>query len=145
MCPFSHKIVIPGCVTSLLFIQICSLPPSLHTVSARWFVHICSIGAHSMRFVKCCVQPAVMPRCSMVHPAVCLSATHCRGSDAFPYVSACGSVWLCVCACMQLCLSLCFFYRGIQHKHSGETSTHHWLSCCWFGFPHCSGCHHHRL
>lgn len=58
--------------------------------------------------------------------------------------------WVCVflrdtCLSVFIYISFFSFYRGIQHQHSGEAASHHWLSSCWVGVPHRGGCHHHRL
>lgn len=154
VCTFSSWFPIFGCLISLGLTQTCSLS-SLHTLSARWFVHICGIWTHSLCFGKWCMQPVKMPKCSSVHRAVCLSVTHCSlHMQWLRRLPICFSLWLCVRGCVYfymthvyLCLSIYLFslYRGIQHQHSGEAASHHWLSSCWVGVPHRGGCHHHRL
>lgn len=153
VCTFSSWFPIFGCLISLGLTQTCSL--SLHTLSARWFVHICGIWTHSLCFGKWCMQPVKMPKCSSVHRAVCLSVTHCSlHMQWLRHLPICFSLWLCVRGCVYfymthvyLCLSIYLFsfYSGIQHQHSGEAASHHWLSSCWVGVPHRGGCHHHRL
>lgn len=75
VCPFSSWIPALGCLISLGLTQTCSLC-SLHTLSARWFVRIHGIWAHSVCFGKWSIaasQDAKMligssSRMSVCHP-----------------------------------------------------------------------------
>lgn len=62
----------------------------------------------------------------------------CSSSDAHPYVRA-----VCVSACD--CVFLSSSYRGIQHQHSGEAASHHWLGGGRPGLPHRRGRHYNRV
>lgn len=117
VCTFSSWFPIFGCLISLGLTQTCSLS-SLHTLSARWFVHICGIWTHSLCFGKWCMQPVKMPTCLSVHPAVCLSVTHCSlHMQWLRRLPICFSLWLCVRGCVYLymthvylCLSIYLFF-----------------------------------
>lgn len=147
VCPFSSWIPALGCLISLGLTQTCSLC-SLHTLSARWFVRIHGIWAHSVCFGKWSIaasQDAKMligssSRMSVCHPLLPPYAVAQMLVHMFQLVT------LCVCAHGLLFMYVfLLFYRGIQHQYSGKATTHHWLGSRRLGLSHRCGRHHHRV
>lgn len=98
VCVFSFGDWFPilGFLISLGLTQTCFLS-TLCTLSARWFVHICSIWARSLWSVERSVQPVEMPKRLLVLPAVCPGVTHCSlHMQRLRCRLVCARLWLCL-------------------------------------------------
>lgn len=105
--------------------------------------HACSLDTF---WARCFNESS---ECALLNAPSCLSGTPVPGftvcSQQFnPYDSVCDFEWI-LRISFLIQLFLCFFYRGIQHQHSGEASSHHRFSGSWLSLPHSCGCHRHCL